>query len=632
MAIKQFSLTARIASIVSILMISLLGVNILVIADRVNHNISASNLEQGSHLVEARAAEIGRLLDTYYWQLKILSVQGLIVRGVPIEVDIFLVDFMTKEVSEGVNSVLFVWPDGRARTAAGTYVNVSHRAYYRDIFIDNKDYTIGDVVISMVSKEPSVILGKRVIADDGSTRGMIGFEVSMRLFTDIVENLKMGETGFGWMVDQNSIIIAHPIQNHILKLNLQDSEKEGFQDLDSLGTAMLAREKGTGVYRNPDETAIQTYFSTIPSSPGWKLALSLEKQESEKTVSDIIRAMLAALLVGILVALAVSYLFARTIANPIKHMAKALSDMAKGDFRQGTIMHSQVLKSLKRTDEIGTLACAMDTMRRALEQVVQNIRSAAQQVSSGAGQLSETSQGLSQGANEQASSIEELSASIEELASTVHQNADNTKEADLLAEKVNTKALCSGTAVKETVQSMNEIASKISIIEEIARQTNLLALNAAIEAARAGEIGKGFAVVASEVRKLAERSAQAAGEINTLSASSVKVAKEAGTLLTDLIPDIENTANLIKEISAASIEQSSGTEQISRGTTQMDSVVQQNAASSEELAATAEELNAQASNLLSIIGYFTTDDAETGEQTLLPHVSNHTLRAIQEGD
>jgi methyl-accepting chemotaxis protein len=154
---------------------------------------------------------------------------------------------------------------------------------------------------------------------------------------------------------------------------------------------------------------------------------------------------------------------------------------------------------------------------------------------------------------------------------------------------------------------MKEIATKISIIEEIARQTNLLALNAAIEAARAGEHGKGFAVVASEVRKLAERSQAAAGEISTLSTRSVQVAETAGEMLNKMVPDIQKTSELVQEISASSKEQDTGAEQISKAIQQLDSVIQQNASASEEMASTSEELSSQAEQLKDAISFFRID-------------------------
>lgn len=151
---------------------------------------------------------------------------------------------------------------------------------------------------------------------------------------------------------------------------------------------------------------------------------------------------------------------------------------------------------------------------------------------------------------------------------------------------------------------MKEIASKITIIEEIARQTNLLALNAAIEAARAGEHGKGFAVVAAEVRKLAERSQEAAGEISNLSTSTTTVAEKAGEMLSKLVPDIEKTAHLVQEINAASGEQAAGVSQINTAVQQLDQVIQQNASATEEMASTSEELSAQAQQLQESISYF----------------------------
>ena len=162
-----------------------------------------------------------------------------------------------------------------------------------------------------------------------------------------------------------------------------------------------------------------------------------------------------------------------------------------------------------------------------------------------------------------------------------------------------------GGAVVKTVSAMKEIATKISIIEEIARQTNILALNAAIEAARAGEHGKGFAVVAAEVRKLAERSQKAAGEISTLSTSSVTIAEQAGGMLDRMLPDIQKTAELVQEISASSKEQDTGAEQINQAIQQLDQVIQQNASATEQMASTTEELNSQAEQMKETIAFFT---------------------------
>jgi methyl-accepting chemotaxis protein len=140
----------------------------------------------------------------------------------------------------------------------------------------------------------------------------------------------------------------------------------------------------------------------------------------------------------------------------------------------------------------------------------------------------------------------------------------------------------------------------------------LLALNAAVEAARAGEHGKGFAVVASEVRKLAERSQTDAAEISRLTTDGVKTAEGAGQLLTKLVPDIRKTAELVREIAAASSEQSTGAIQINKALQQLDQVIQQNAAAAEEMASTSEELASQADVLQSSIGFFKLGDERRG--------------------
>ncbi|MGD0347581.1 MAG: methyl-accepting chemotaxis protein [Terracidiphilus sp.] len=251
---------------------------------------------------------------------------------------------------------------------------------------------------------------------------------------------------------------------------------------------------------------------------------------------------------------------------------------------------------------------ALASMVSGLTQTVSDIRSIAGEVSAASQSISTASIQVSKGASAQAAAAEEASSSMEEMVSNIKQNADNAQQTDKIANKSAKDALESGKSVLEAVAAMKEIANKISIIEEIARQTNLLALNAAIEAARAGEHGKGFAVVAAEVRKLAERSQKAAGEINQLSATTLKVSEKSGEMLDKLVPDIQRTAELVQEISAASKEQDTGAEQINKALQQLEQVIQQNASASEEMASTTEELTGQSEQLVSALSFFHTGD------------------------
>ncbi|MFP5259574.1 MAG: methyl-accepting chemotaxis protein [Acidobacteriota bacterium] len=308
--------------------------------------------------------------------------------------------------------------------------------------------------------------------------------------------------------------------------------------------------------------------------------------------------------VGAVLALFLGVFISRMITRPILIGVRAAEGLAAGDLNQ-TI-------DIDQKDEVGDLAAALRHMIEKLREVVGQVQAGAENVASGSEELSATTQSLSQGATEQAASVEEISSSMEEMAANIRQNSDNAKQTEQIALKTAEDAKSGGEAVAKTVTAMKQIAEKIGIIEEIARQTNLLALNAAIEAARAGEHGKGFAVVAAEVRKLAERSGNAAGEISQLSSSSVDIAEKAGELLVRIVPDIQRTADLIQEITASSVEQNSGAEQVNRAIQQLDQVVQQNASASEEMASTAEELSGQALQLQETVSYFRLDSLTRG--------------------
>lgn len=361
--------------------------------------------------------------------------------------------------------------------------------------------------------------------------------------------------------------------------------------------------------------------------------------ENAQLIDASVSATRTGVLIGILMALViatgVSFIVVRSITRPLGIAVGLVNHVAQGD-----LTHTAVVTS---TDELGQMLTAMngmvgnlkgavnvaaniaegdltvqakvlseqDSLGHALTKMLENLRrtvtdvaTAAANVATGSDEMSSTAQQLSQGATEQAAAAEETTSSMEEMSSSVQQNADNARQTDKIASKAAEDARSSGEAVVRTVSAMKQVAEKISVIEEIARKTDLLALNAAVEAARAGEHGKGFAVVASEVRKLAERSQAAAAEISRLTLDGVRTAEGAGGLLSKLVPDIQKTAELVREIAAASAEQSTGAIQVNKAIQQLDQVIQQNAAASEEMASTSEELSSQAEVLQSSIGFF----------------------------
>ncbi|MFM0110279.1 methyl-accepting chemotaxis protein [Paraburkholderia nemoris] len=270
------------------------------------------------------------------------------------------------------------------------------------------------------------------------------------------------------------------------------------------------------------------------------------------------------------------------------------------------------------TNEIGRLFSGLAKMQASVARTVQTVRESADSIHLGADEIATGNADLSARTENQAASLEETASSMEELTATVRQNADHAREANALAETALEATSRGSEVVNEVVdkmrgiaQSSDKIAEIISVIDGIAFQTNILALNAAVEAARAGEQGRGFAVVAGEVRGLAQRSAQSAKEIKTLISESVAeiqggstLVEHAGEAMSNVSASISRVTQMMAEISASSLEQSTGIEQVNQAVVQMDEMTQQNAALVEEAAAAAASLHQQTQQLKDAVSVF----------------------------
>ena len=310
----------------------------------------------------------------------------------------------------------------------------------------------------------------------------------------------------------------------------------------------------------------------------------------------------------LIIIIVISVVSSMTIGRRVGKKAAVTLDninlISQGDLTSDSAIDSK--------DEFGQMSDALSKMTKKLRDVIGKFREGVEMISQNSSEIAKTSQVMSDGAGVQASSTEEVSSSIEELSAGLNQNTDNARQTEKIALMVLQNIKQTSEASQQSMAAMKEIAGKISIIDEIAFQTNILALNAAVEAARAGEQGKGFAVVASEVRKLAERSAVAAADIDKVSKEGVMISENAERLLKNVIPEIEKTADLVREIAAAGVEQSTGIGQITNAVQQLNEVTQRYAAEAEELAATSQQLDAKSEELKQSVVFFKVKDDKKG--------------------
>jgi len=321
----------------------------------------------------------------------------------------------------------------------------------------------------------------------------------------------------------------------------------------------------------------------------------------------------AAIAVALVIVVAIRFALRGLIMQPLEDAVQSFERIAHGDLTERIEVYSK--------NEMGRLFAGIQRMQESLVTLVSAVHTGAGSIDVGAREIAMGNTDLSQRTEQQAASLQETASSMEQLTGTVRQNAENARQASQLAVNASDIATRGGVVVGEVVDTMQDIAASsakvvdiIGVIEGIAFQTNILALNAAVEAARAGEQGRGFAVVAGEVRSLAQRSASAAKEIKELindSAQKVQSGSDlvgrAGTTMEEILQAVRRVTDIMGEISAASVEQSGGIEQVNRAVTQMDTVTQQNAALVEEAAAAAASLEEQTRNLQAVLGTWRTN-------------------------
>lgn len=322
----------------------------------------------------------------------------------------------------------------------------------------------------------------------------------------------------------------------------------------------------------------------------------MNRVEGEKS-AIIMMFILGSLLTVFLTSAVILFFFNRYFTVTVNDILSKVIELQEG------IISNEPLPITSK-DELGVLSEAVNDLNSRLRDIVKTIKNGVDVVAKSSSDINEIAIVVANGSNSQASSAEEVSSAIEEMTANIQNNTDNAQVTQKISVKASEGIRQLMNKEEESIEYIKAISNRISIVNDIANQINILALNASVEAARAGEHGRGFAVVASEVRKLAESSKSAAIQITELTAQAVELSSSTHDFMKQLVPEVEKTSILVAEISASSLEQNSGANQINIGLQDLNVIIQQNAATADKMSESSKFLQEEADELKKTIQFF----------------------------
>ena len=473
--------------------------------------------------------------------------------------------------------------EGKFFTSSGKKGDISEKDYFKEIIRQGKSYVISRPVLDEITGKPAFHILVIVRDFDGEKVGVLGGSILLETISKVTSDIKVGKSGYGWIIDDVGTMIAHPIVEERFNLNLLRTDKIKINKKDA--EKIIIGEAASIIAKDKGGNDLFMITSKIKNTPNWSIGISVPLRDKYSEANKIIIETGIYMVIGLILVIFISVFIASSLSKPLSEVANLAEKLSDYKF------NNKISKKLiNRKDEIGVLSRAFDTFNNAMSNLIVEIGKSSESLASSATEMTSQMEMIASGAmiqiekkNEletnfnitedkmkeiknsigaQANGMGEISETIIDIAKSIKQVVKDTgntmkmsNEAASTAKEGHEIVIKTLDGIKRIDEISIEVDINISEIFSIAEQTNLLALNAAIEAARAGDAGRGFAVVADEVKKLAENSQKFTEKISHLIKEmrnrvkeSSQMSAKAGNQLNEINEKVTNTNLEIRNV------------------------------------------------------------------------------------
>ena len=511
-----------------------------------------------------QAISIDKILDSYYSELNIIKT--LYTDSSSLDLFMYKAKDIIAVSKKKWDYLRLTLPSGRSYTTDGGLDRMNGRKtrFYRDIFENNVDYNIQRPLKSRVDNTDVWCISVPVKDDRDSTVAIVSAVFPSSEIDSLMFTIKANGAGYSTISDNEKIFRIY--SSNITEKSVIQMEDEGYKGVSEIVDRGWKTKDITpfqqGTYRTPDGATVQCYMCMVGHS---NLVITLNIPFSQLNKATLIMALLlslSALCTILFVLMVVKYVTRKVVLRPLVAANNFVADIAEGR------LYSCGADNITADDEFGTLRDTAKSMQKKVFGAVQSIRKYTKEIATGSVALNDAVGIISEDAKLRSATVEDISESLSQITAIISDNAERSKTAKLNSDEISDSILSTAKESAATLDSINNVLSKVQVINEIATRTDLLAINAAVEAARAGENGQGFAIVAAEIRNLAEHCQNVALEINALSAESLNNTHRAVALIDSVLPMVTDNAEMISMIAGSCSQQLGMTLAISKAVMQ----------------------------------------------------------------